>query len=716
MPRLLQALELNGFKSFANKTTLDLSHGITAVVGPNGSGKSNVIDAIRWLLGERDARNLRGGKGEDLIFAGTRERARMGLAQATLYFSNDQKFFPADYPEIAVSRHISRDNTSRYFINKSEVRLKDLVDFFAQSRLGARGLVVVTQGNSDMFIRATPMERRAMIEEILGLREYQLKKSEAERRLEHATINLEKVRALTEELLPHLRSLKRQTSRWEKRAEVEQELHDLENQFYGSKLNIIQEKEVELLKLLEEKSKEKNLLDEAYKKAQHEVESVEKREPQERAELATVKQKTTRLQEDRSRLQKEIGKIEVAIEASKHTSSSTHPSTPELIKTLEEAHELLLASVNNTEELQSAVKKVINKIDLVLKKEILTEAKQDNNLSGELMKLVGSLDKLELDLKALAADEERLSKNQGQFYADFKAALAKLDSAKRDLDRWQESNQENIVIRERLSFQREELERNILQNGRRPDEFKSFKTANDHLDSLEGKMLKLRGQLASIGEIDQAILDEARTTEERYTYLEKELTDLEKSKADLKNLIRELKDKISHDFHEALNKINNEFASFFDAMFGGGYGKLIVQKPTAKKTKPADEAEVIAEDKELGTQKEAEEGIEIDLKLPRKKISSLEMLSGGERSLVGIAALFALISVSPPPFLVLDEVDAPLDERNARRFAELVKKFAHETQFVIVTHNRATMEAAEVLYGVTMNADGTSKIVSLKLE
>ncbi|MEK7094282.1 MAG: AAA family ATPase, partial [Patescibacteria group bacterium] len=112
----------------------------------------------------------------------------------------------------------------------------------------------------------------------------------------------------------------------------------------------------------------------------------------------------------------------------------------------------------------------------------------------------------------------------------------------------------------------------------------------------------------------------------------------------------------------------------------------------------------------------SDEGIEVEVKLPRKRITSLEMLSGGERSLVGIAALFALISVSPPPFLVLDEIDAPLDERNARRFAELVKKFADQTQFVIVTHNRATMEAANVLYGVTMNPDGTSKVVSLKLE
>ena len=113
---------------------------------------------------------------------------------------------------------------------------------------------------------------------------------------------------------------------------------------------------------------------------------------------------------------------------------------------------------------------------------------------------------------------------------------------------------------------------------------------------------------------------------------------------------------------------------------------------------------------------EATEGIEIDVKLPRKRVTSLDMLSGGERSLVGIAALFALISVSPPPFLVLDEVDAALDERNARRFSEMLKEFSKKTQFILVTHNRATMEAADILYGITLDGDGASKAVSLRLE
>jgi len=711
MPRLLQALELNGFKSFANKTTLDLSHGITAVVGPNGSGKSNVIDAIRWLLGERDARNLRGGKGEDLIFAGTRERPRLGLGQATLYFSNDKKFFPVDYPEIAVSRQISRDNESRYFINKSEVRLKDLVDFFAQSRLGARGLIVVTQGNSDVFIRATPTERRAMIEEILGLREYQLKKAEAERRLEHATVNLEKVKALTDELLPHLRSLKRQTSRWEKREEVMKELSDIENDYYGSKLAALVKDERELKTLIEEKESEKKSLDKMYQVAQEEVQSVEKREPKERAELAEIKKQIRLLQEDRSRLERELGKIEVEIESNKHTSGGAHPPVKDLLETLEEVRKLLSNGESDLEQLQKTVSLAVSRINLILSNS-KSEKKEDKSLDSKFKQIAETLSKLELDLKTLSDEENRLSENQGQFYSDFKSALSQLDKVKQLLDKWQEGNQGNLVSKERIAFQRQEIEKTIVQNGRRPEEFlhSAQIIAERELENLEHKILKLRGHIASIGDVDEAILEEAKSTEERYAYLDKELADLERSKIDLRNLIQELKEKIRHDFQEALKKINTEFASFFDAMFGGGYGKLVVSKPVVR-TK--EQGEEIAD---VESVKEAEEGIEIELKLPRKKVSSLEMLSGGERSLVGIAALFALISVSPPPFLVLDEVDAALDERNARRFAELVKKFAHETQFVIVTHNRATMEAAEVLYGVTMNTDGTSKIVSLKLE
>ena len=135
--------------------------------------------------------------------------------------------------------------------------------------------------------------------------------------------------------------------------------------------------------------------------------------------------------------------------------------------------------------------------------------------------------------------------------------------------------------------------------------------------------------------------------------------------------------------------------------------------PPPKPTKPG---KPVPPPPSTETEEEKESGIEIDLKLPHKKINSLEMLSGGERSLVGIAALFALISVSPPPFLVLDEIDAALAERNSRRFSEMLREFSKKSQFIVVTHNRATMEVADVLYGLTLSDDGTSKILSLKLE
>ena len=239
MANFLKSLELNGFKSFAQKTILEFPSGTTAIVGPNGSGKSNVVDAIRWLLGERDSKNLRGAKSEDLIFAGTPEKPRHSLAQATLNFNNQSNFFPVDASEISITRQINREGQSQYFLNKSEVRLKDLVDFFARARLGTKGMIVVSQGNSDVFIRANPVERREMIEEMLGLREYQIKKNRASNQLKNTQINLEKVRALVEEILPHLRSLRRQTGRWGKRGSLEEDLKTLENTLFGSELSWI---------------------------------------------------------------------------------------------------------------------------------------------------------------------------------------------------------------------------------------------------------------------------------------------------------------------------------------------------------------------------------------------------------------------------------------------------------------------------------------------
>ncbi len=278
-----------------------------------------------------------------------------------------------------------------------------------------------------------------------------------------------------------------------------------------------------------------------------------------------------------------------------------------------------------------------------------------------------------------------------------------------------------MLQKERVELRLKDMELELSEIGRRREEFLSWQGgAEEGEESLKKEMFRLRGTLLSIGEVDENLVKEAKETEERYVFLTNQVGDLDKALVDLKTLIKELDFKIHHEFDNAIKKINEEFTEFIRIMFGGGKARLVLEKFEKPKAVLEEDGEALPITEETNGNGEDEEnpepGIEVELTLPQKKIKSLEVLSGGERSLVSTAALFALISVSPPPFLVLDEIDAALDERNARRFGELLKDFAKKTQFIIVTHNRATMEAADVLYGVTMAEDGTSRVLSVKLQ
>lgn len=754
----LKRLELNGFKSFAGKTVLEFPAGIVAVVGPNGSGKSNIVDALRWLLGERDAKNLRGARVEDLIFAGTQKRARVGMAQASLYFENKNKFFPVDFEEVVVSRQISRDGASKYYLNKSEILLRDLIDFFAKARLGSRGLIIIGQGDSDLFIRSTPLERREMIEEILGLREYQIKKADAERRLKNSKINLDKVTALVEEIEPHLRSLKRQTGRWERRGALEEELRSLENAFFGSQLHDLRVKGSQVEERVAAHAKQYEVLEKEKRAAETRQAAVEESQPEERKRLAKIKEEMSTLMDARSKLQKDVGRIEAEIEMAKRSggasavrAGSDDHSSERFIDVLEKI-KAELESVLNEEPLAvlSTIETVLEEISFALEEKDeprLTnknaakekEGAVPDALRREFEAAASDLAEMERSIAALRTREKELESSQEDFYSTFKGAVADVQQAQGKLDAWEKINRDLQLEKERIDLRREDVLHQIDQAGRKADEFREETSLEDAvkataasgfsgtLADMEHRIFRLRGDLASIGEVDHALMKEAEDTAKRHEFLLKESEDLNKAVADLTALMHELNEKIKSEFDKSLSKINDEFAKFFALMFDGGSAKLKVLKPKAERTAEDDEDDGDGE-REGGDVKDAIEatedelyqekngGVEIEIKLPRKKTTSLDMLSGGERSLVGIAALFAMVSVSPPPFLVLDEIDAPLDERNARRFGTMLKDFSRRTQFIVVTHNRATMEAADILYGVTLAEDGSSKVVSLKLE
>ncbi len=720
MPHFLKRLELNGFKSFAGRVVFEFPAGITAIVGPNGSGKSNVVDSIRWLLGEREARNLRGAKIEDLIFAGTPKRPRMGMAQAGLHFENKNRFFPVEFAEVSIERQISRDGSSRYFLNKSEILLRDLVDFLAKARLGSRGLVVVTQGNSDVFMRATPLERREMIEEMLGLREYQLKKIDAERRLKNSRINLDKATTLIEEILPHLRSLKRQTSRWEKRGELAEELKGLENDFFGSQFFELKNQLGEIEKKISEEKAEYELLEKEKADLEEKRAAVETKQPKEKELLTKVRVQIYDLVEKKNQFGKDLGKLEGKIETgAKESVARPLGEAVILLKTLKDS---LVSALENENALRSAVKLAIDRIEKFLFGEESASGKISGEIENQLKKIRQELTAVDATITELKNSEKNLEKGQEDFYRLFKSAVAEVEAAKIKIEKWQIKHRELLFEKERLGLRKSELLRQIEQAGRKVGEFENWKQIGQKIDLVQAnnRIFKLRGDLASIGDIDEALMKEAKDTESRYEFLKKESEDLKKAVYDLESLIKELNEKITVEFQKSLAKINQEFNKFFDLMFGGGQARLKTETRSKepemdKKTETNEEGEEKAGEEEDESEEE-QGGVLIDIKLPRKKINSLEVLSGGERSLVGIAALFAMISVSPPPFLVLDEIDAALDDRNARRFAEMLKEFSRHTQFIVVTHNRATMEAANVLYGVTINDDGASKVLSLKLE
>ncbi|MEK7520467.1 MAG: AAA family ATPase [Patescibacteria group bacterium] len=726
----LKRLEIAGFKSFANKTALDFSRGIVAIVGPNGSGKSNVIDAVRWLLGERDSRSLRSGKTEDLIFAGTPGKPSLGMAQASLFFDNESGFFPVDFSEVSVTRKIFRDGTSQYFLNKSEVRLKDVVDFFARSRLGTKGLVVINQGNSDIFVKASPTERRIMIEEVLGLREYQLKKIEAEKKLKNTAFNLEKARAMIGELEPHLRSLKRQTSRWEKRSEVEEQLKGLESRYFAVKAGLIEEELKKIFPLLEEIGRDIEAGRKEVLASEKKLAAVEAARPKQRAELDGIKEKLGNFSESRLKLQKELGRLEAQLDfLSRPRRFELGLKMEDFSKLLKEIRETIDDCLKKDDwpKARALLHGLLQKINGAFQVKNEGDDAELRSLNGTKEKIVADLKSLEKEIGDLSEAERRLSLDLDGFNAGFRSAFGELEAAKEKLAEAEVRKNKLALQKEHCDFRTRELEQQAAQFGGTLAEYLQ-KSREDDGDSgapfdvltVEKKIFRLRGELSAIGDVDEAILKEARETEERHGFLAGQIADLEKASVDLAALIGELNEKIRGEFSGALKAIDEEFNNYFRLMFNGGRAKLIVQKVETKSVVAGEEEveEKIKEaEEEMGGKEELGDiGIEISVDLPKKRIKSLGMLSGGEKSLVSIAALFALVSISPPPFLVLDEIDAALDEKNTQRFAALLKTFSEKTQFIIVTHNRATMEAANLLYGVTMDKDGASKVLSLKLE
>ncbi len=718
---LLKRLEVGGFKSFAKKTSFDFDTPVVAIVGPNGSGKSNVAESIRFVLGEQSMKSMRSKRGEDLIWNGSTSSPRAGRAAVSIVFDNSSRFLAYDFDEIAVERTVHRDGVNEYRLNGSVVRLKDIHELLAGANIGQSGHHIISQGEADKILAATPKDRREMLEDALGIKIYQYKKDEALRKLEKTEENMRQVEGLRREIAPHLRFLKKQVEKIEKAEELRTAAL--------SRYHVYLKREEEFL------SETKTRIDTEFSVKQSEFRDLhvqvedakrvlsQSSDDERTKRIVALTNELEQLRSEKTDASRAVARLQGQLQTlTRITERATVPAS-DIAR---------LADEGEQELLRTAGAQVADIFDFVKGFIVRLRALTQQASFGEA------------DLTSMQAEHERLLAHENELTEKEAVRTAELDRIRVELEsqRLEERDKERSLFeltaverdiryrlgilegeRERLRLLTEEFERELAETapilGREILEYRSVHLVNhiarEEQEREKRELEKIKIRLEEMGAAGSGeVMKEYQEASERESFLEKEIADLTQSSIQLRALVIDLETELSKRFDEGLGAINKEFEHFFGLLFDGGTAALtrVREEVRRKGANPEseEEGEISAEDTEVI------EGIEITLTIPRKRIKSLVMLSGGERALTSIALIFAMSSVNPPPFLVLDETDAALDEANSKRYGDMISALSKKSQLVVITHNRETMSRAAILYGVTMGGDGVSKVLSVKLE
>jgi len=724
----LKSIELTGFKSFGKKTELIFGSPIAGIVGPNGSGKSNVAEAFRFVLGEQSMKSMRSKKGEDLIWGGSPALARANRAGVKVVFDNSKRLLDIDFTEVAIERVVHRDGVNEYLLNGTVVRLKDVIRLLAGANIGGSGYQIISQGEADRILNASPRERREMVEDALGLKLYQHKKAESERKLEETAINIDKTKSLRRELAPHINFLRTQVEKIEKAREMKEDLAAKLNEYLAREHAWITQEDARLREEESAQASELKKLGANVSKTRSAASSAGEGALQElQKKLSEREGKLGEARRESERLARELGRAEGALEASNVTVEQIVP-VPHVRQFARDIDAALAdAERGDVSRLKSVITEVRGRIKAFI--EGLTGIAPETNeeVRQQVKALGSSLERVQREESELATDLENLRKKIAAVREEGFSAerdLIELESAVREAQgklasvqaarasiaalrqRFEEEVREGIALVGAAvhSWEKEEIPHGALSEDRSVQE----KRRRDI------ERLKIKIEESGLGNGD-AVVSEFKQTKERDEFLARELADLEKSAASLKDIIAELEKTIDSRFHDGLKHINEALKNFFSKLFGGGEAKLTVEQPKRRGPRLDPDAEDEMEE-EIQEEEELYAGLSISVSLPRKKIRGLEVLSGGERALTSIALIFSMTQVNPPPFLILDETDAALDEANSKRYADMIKELGQKSQLIVITHNRATMAAAGELYGVTMSNDGVSKVLSVKLE
>ena len=719
----LKHIKLSGFKSFVDPTKISFPTNMVGVVGPNGCGKSNVIDAVRWVLGELSAKNLRGESMVDVIFNGSEKRKASGQCSIELLFDNSSAKIGgefASFNEVSIKRVMTRDAQSDYYINNTKCRRKDVQDIFLGTGLGPSSYAIIEQGMVSKLVSAKPDELRTHIEEAAGVSKYRERRKETESRIKRTKENLSRVKDIRDEIARLIKRLENQAKAAEKynllkqdKAKLELDKAVLFSIEAKNSRDDLQKKLDAQNRDLKIKNTERNTIQSQIDQYRTENDSVlgeyeiaQKNFYAVGAEIAKREANLQNINKSESETKYNLQKAKQNYEKAKETEKNFDELSPSekamhildnIILTLEKFGIDKDNIQNKSQELKKLLVDILN-IATAQSKSLTGEyLSRQNELEGQIEEAEKLKNSIELEMKEFvekSSDAESVLIKLRQRQSKFNEDLRELENKKSISDLDSRAISEKITnVRVELKTYEINLEnsnKKIQEAGIDINTIDYSIYANTTFEEIEDKLTNVESKIIRLGAINLAAPEEIAEESKRKEELDEQYDDLTDALDKLTGAIKKIDNETKTIFKDSFDAVNTRLKEMFPKLFGGGVAEL-----------------TLTDDDPLNA------GVILMARPPGKKNSSISQLSGGEKALTALALVFAIFELNPAPFCLLDEVDAPLDDLNTLRFINMVEEMSKSVQFIFITHNKVSMERSDYLMGVTMQEAGVSRMVSV---
>ena len=719
----LKHIKLSGFKSFVDPTKISFPTNMVGVVGPNGCGKSNVIDAVRWVLGELSAKNLRGESMVDVIFNGSEKRKASGQCSIELLFDNSSAKIGGEYAsfnEVSIKRVMTRDAQSDYYINNTKCRRKDVQDIFLGTGLGPSSYAIIEQGMVSKLVSAKPDELRTHIEEAAGVSKYRERRKETESRIKRTKENLSRVKDIRDEIARLIKRLENQAKAAEKynllkqdKAKLELDKAVLFSIEAKNSRDDLQKKLDAHNRDLKIKNTERDTIQSQIDQYRTENDSVlgeyevaQKNFYAVGAEIAKREANLQNINKSESETKYNLQKAKQNYEKAKETEKNFDELSPSekamhildnIILTLEKFGIDKDNIQNKAQELKKLLVDILN-IATAQSKSLTGEyLSRQNELEGQIEEAENLKNSIELEMKEFvekSSDAESVLIKLRQKQSKFNEDLRELENKKSISDLDSRAISEKITnVRVELKTYEINLEnsnKKIQEAGIDINSIDYSIYANTTFEEIEDKLTNVESKIIRLGAINLAAPEEIADESKRKEELDEQYDDLTDALDKLTGAIKKIDNETKTIFKDSFDAVNTRLKEMFPKLFGGGVAEL-----------------TLTDDDPLNA------GVILMARPPGKKNSSISQLSGGEKALTALALVFAIFELNPAPFCLLDEVDAPLDDLNTLRFINMVEEMSKSVQFIFITHNKVSMERSDYLMGVTMQEAGVSRMVSV---